>query len=185
MVTLGPVAIPIGLLLEMLGAFMMAAPDLFAGRFMVAAPDLPVVRQGARAVELEEGRRRLLDMGRLERDDARFEPVADVIADHWDAEFTAEPQAFAFDDHPGRQGPMLCVLYDEDPPQVSDEVSIRTRLGADAFDWVSDETTVYDWLGEEIVASERETEFFRGAGAAVLAIGVALQGLPSLLELVV
>mgnify|MGYP000088283933 CR=1 FL=1 len=184
MTGLGAYIIPVGLLLEMLGAFMMATPDVLSGRFLISPPDLPVVRQGIRATELEEGRRRLRELGRLDRDDRHFEEVMDVIETHWDAEFSAVPQAFVFDEHPGYQGPMLCVLYVADPPEMFGDVSIRTRLDADAFDWISDEETLYDWIGEEVVAARQQTEFFRGAGAAVLATGASLQAAPYVLEVV-
>lgn len=180
---LGAYIIPVGLLLEMTGAFMMATPDVLAGRFLFSLPDLPVVRQGVRATELEEGRRQLLDTGSLDRDDRHFEQVMQVIEKRWDGEFSAVPQAFIFDDHPGSQDPILCVLYVADPPQVFGGVSIRTRLGADAYDWITDEETVYEWLGEEIVAARRQTEFFRGVGAGVLASGASLQAAPYVLEL--
>ena len=183
MVDIGAYIIPIGLLLEMLGAFMMATPDVLSGRFLVSPPDLPVVRQGVRATELEEGRRRLRELGRLDRDDRHFEEVMGVVAEHWDAEFSAVPQAFVFDEHPGYQGPMLCVLYVADPPETFGEVSIRTRLDADAYDWVSDEATLYNWIGDEIVAARKQTEFFRGAGAAVLATGASMQAAPYVLEI--
>lgn len=183
MVDLGAYIIPIGLLFEMLGAFMMATPDVLSGRFLFSLPDLPVVRQGVRATELEEGRRRLRELGRLDRDDRHFEEVMGVVEEHWDAQFSAVPQAFIFDEHPGYQGPMLCVLYVADPPETFGEVSIRTRLDADAYDWVSDEETLYNWIGEEIVVARRQTEFFRGAGAAVLATGASLQAVPYVLEI--
>ena len=182
MTGLGAYIIPIGLLLEMLGAFMMATPDVLSGRFLLSPPDLPVVRQGVRATELEEGRRRLRELGRLDRDDRYFEEVMSVIEEHWDAEFSAVPQAFVFDEHPGYQGPMLCVLYVADPPEMFGDVSIRTRLDADAYDWVSNEETLYDWIGEEIVAARQQTEFFRGAGAAVLATGASMQAAPYVLQ---
>lgn len=137
--------IPIGLLLEMTGAFMMATPDVLAGRFFFGLPDLPVLRQGVRASELEKGRRQLLDTGTLTRDDRYFEQVMEVIREQWDGRFSAVPQSFVFDDHPGSQAPMLCVLYVSHPPQV---------------------------LGDEIAASRRQTEFFRGAG--VLAPGASI-----------
>lgn len=182
MTDLGSYIIPLGLLLEMLGAFMMATPDVLSGRFLLSPPDLPVVRQGVRATELEEGRRRLRELGRLDRDDRNFEEVMEVIETHWDAEFSAVPQAFVFDNHPGYQGPMLCVLYVADPPETFGGVSIRTRLDADAYDWVTDEETLYDWIGEEIVVARKQTEFFRGAGAGVLATGASLQAAPYVLE---
>lgn len=180
---IGSYVIPVALLLEIVGAFMMATPDVLAGRFLFSLPDLPVVRQGIRATELEEGRRQLLDTGELNRNDTHFEQVMGVIDTHWGGEFSAVPQAFVFDDHPGAQDPVLCVLYVADPPAVFGDVSIRTRLGADAYDWVGDQETVYEWLGEEIVAARRQTEFFRGAGAGLLAIGVSLQATPYLLEI--
>lgn len=183
MVNIGAYIIPIGLLLEMLGAFMMATPDVLSGRFLVSPPDLPVVRQGVRATELEEGRRRLRELGRLDRDDRHFEEVMGVVEKHWDAEFSAVPQAFVFDEHPGYQGPMLCVLYVADPPETFGEVSIRTRLDADAYDWVCDEATLYNWIGDEIVAARKQTEFFRGAGAAVLATGASMQAAPYVLQI--
>lgn len=182
MTAFGAYIIPIGLLLEMLGAFMMATPDVLSGRFLFSLPNIPVVRQGVRATELEEGRRRLRELGRLDRDDRYFEEVMDVVDEHWNAEFSAVPQAFVFDDHPGYQGPMLCVLYVADPPETFGDVSIRTRLDADAYDWVCDEETLYDWIGEEITAARRQTEFFRGAGAAVLATGASLQAVPHVLK---
>lgn len=183
MVDLGAYIIPIGLLLEMLGAFMMATPDVLSGRFLLSPPDLPVIRQGVRATELEDGRRRLRELGRLDRDDRHFEELMDVVDEHWNAGFAAVPQAFVFDEHPGYQGPMLCVLYVADPPETFGDVSIRTRLDADAYDWVCDEATLYNWIGEEIVAARRQTEFFRGAGAAVLASGASLQAAPYVLEI--
>lgn len=179
---LGAYIIPIGLLFEMTGAFMMATPDVLAGRFLFSLPDLPIVRQGVRATELEEGRRQLLDTGELDRDDKHFEQVMGVIEKRWGGTFSAVPQAFVFDDHPGNQAPVLCVLYVADPPDGFGDVSIRTRLGRDAYDWIADEETVYEWLGQEIVAARRQTEFFRGAGAAVLALGASLQATPYVLE---
>jgi hypothetical protein len=124
--------IPIGLRLEVTGAFMMATPDVLAGRFFFGLPDLPALRQGVRASELEEGRRQLLDTGTLTRDDRNFEQVMAVLRTEWDGEFSAVPQAFVFDDHPGSQAPMLCVLYVAHPPQVLGDVSIRTRLDGGA-----------------------------------------------------
>lgn len=183
MADLGAYIIPIGLLLEMTGAFMMATPDVLAGRFLFSLPDLPVVRQGVRATELEEGQRRLLDTGRLDRDDRYFEQVMRVIEQRWDGGFSAVPQAFVFDDHPGEQDPMLCVLYVADPPDVFGDVSIRTRLGADAYDWITDESTMYEWIGEEIAGARRQTEFFRGAGAGVLATGASMQAAPYVVEI--
>ncbi len=160
-----------------------ATPDVLAGRFLFSLPDLPVVRQGMRATELEEGQRRLLDTGRIDRDDRYFEQVMQVIEKRWSGEFAAVPQAFVFDDHPGEQDPMLCVLYVADPPEVFGDVSVRTRLGADAYDWVCDESTMYQWISEEIAAARRQTEFFRGAGAGVLALGASLQAAPYVLEI--
>ena len=183
MADFGAYIIPVGLLLEMTGAFMMATPDVLAGRFLFSLPDLPVVRQGMRATELEEGQRRLLDTGRIDRDDRYFEQVMQVIEERWSGEFAAVPQAFVFDDHPGEQDPMLCVLYVADPPEVFGDVSVRTRLGADAYDWVCDESTMYQWISEEIAAARRQTEFFRGAGAGVLALGASLQAAPYVLEI--
>lgn len=183
MADLGAYIIPVGLLLEMTGAFMMATPDVLAGRFLFSLPDLPIVRQGMRATELEEGQRRLLDTGRIDRDDRYFEQVMKVIEERWGGEFSAVPQAFVFDDHPGEQDPMLCVLYVADPPAVFGDVSVRTRLGADAYDWICDESTMYQWLSEEIAAARRQTEFFRGAGAGVLALGASMQAAPYVLEI--
>lgn len=183
MTDIGAYIIPVGLLLEMLGAFMMATPDVLSGRFHFPLPDLPIVRQGVRATELEEGRRRLRELGRIDRDDRYFEEVMSVVEEHWNAEFSAVPQAFVFDEHPGYQGPMLCVLYVADPPESFGDVSIRTRLDADAYDWVCDEATLYNWIGDEIVTARRQTEFFRGFGAAVLATGASMQASPYVLEI--
>lgn len=183
MADLGAYIIPVGLLLEMAGAFMMATPDVLAGRFFVTPPNLPVLRQGVRATELEEGRRQLLDTGRIDRQDSHFEQVMNVVEERWDGEFSAVPQSFVFDDHPGEQDPMLCVLYVADPPAMYADVSLRTRLDADAFDWIADESTLYEWLGEEVTAARRQTEFFRGAGAGVLALGASLQASPYVLEI--
>lgn len=57
-------------------------------------------------------------------------------------------------------------------------MSIRTRLDGGAHDWVADQETIYEWLGDETVASRRQTEFFRGAGAGVLALGASMQAAP-------
>jgi hypothetical protein len=183
MADLGAYIIPIGLLLEMTGAFMMATPDVLAGRFFFRLPDLPVLRQGVRASELEEGRRKLLDTETLNRNDRNFEQVMEVLRKQWDGEFSAVPQAFVFDDHPGSQDPMVCVLYVADPPQTFGDVSIRTRLDGGAYDWVADQETIYEWLGDEIAASRRQTEFFRGAGAGVLALGASMQAAPYVWEI--
>lgn len=182
MAELGAYIIPLGLLLEMTGAFMMAIPDVLAGRFFVTPPDLPVLRQGVRASELEEGRRQLLDTGRIDRDDSHFEQVMRVVEERWTGEFSAVPQSFVFDDHPGEQAPMLCVLYVADPPAMVADLSVRTRLDADAYDWITDESTLYEWLGQEVTAARQQTEFFRGAGAGVLALGASMQAAPHVLE---
>ncbi len=162
---------------------MMATPDVLAGRFFFGLPDLPVLRQGVRASELEEGRRQLLDNETLNRNARNFEQVMEVLRTEWDGEFSAIPQAFVFDDHPGSQAPMLCVLYVADPPQTVGDVSIRSHLDGGAYDWVADQETIYEWLGDEIVASRRQTEFFRGAGAGVLALGASMQAAPYVWEI--
>lgn len=153
----------LGLLFEMLGALVMAAPDL------------PILRRGLLATEIEEGGRRLLHQGELTRDNLRFYAVKSIVTSRWDVSFERRPQSFVFGNHPGRDEPMLCVVYDEDPPEVSDEVSIRTQLAGNEFDWVCDESTFYDWLSEEVLSSEQRSKLIRGIGAFMLAGGVGLQ----------
>lgn len=99
----------------MTGAFMMATLDVLAGRFFFGLLDLPVLRQGVRPSELEEGPRQLLDTETLTPDDRNFEQVMAVLQKQWNGEFSAVPQGFVFDDHPGSHDPMLCVLYVADP----------------------------------------------------------------------
>lgn len=153
----------LGLLMEMLGALVMAAPDL------------PILRRGLLATEIEEGGRRLLHRGELDRQDFRFFSVKSIVTQRWDGTLEDRPEAFVFGNHPGRSEPMLCVVYDDDPPEVSDEVSIRTQLAGNEFDWVCDEDTFYDWLSKEVLAAEQRSKLIRGIGALTLALGVALQ----------
>lgn len=160
-----PMLVVSGLCLDLLGAFVLAAPDL------------PGLKQRLTPEQLEEARSQFMEVGYISQDDPRFADISTVVQQHVD-ELDTSPYRFVIDHYPARGTEAMYVIHEEgglgpfDDLEDTDVIEAQER---DSFDWVGDKSVVYGWLGDEIVRMKQRARYIRGVGAVGIAGGFALQ----------
>lgn len=153
------------------------------GALVLAAPDLPGLKQRLTPEPLEEARSQFMELGYLSEGDPRYEDISSVVQQNveW---LDDSPYRLVIDHYPARGTEAMYVVYEEDGLGPFDELEDTDVVEAqerDSFDWVADKSVVYEWLGDEIVRMKQQARLIRGIGAIGIAVGFALQLLSYLL----
>lgn len=147
------------------------------GALVLAAPDLPGLKQRLTPEQLEEARSQFMELGYLSEADPRYEDVSSVMQQNveW---LDDSPYRFVIDHYPARGTEAMYVVYGKDglgPFDDLEDTGVVEAQERESFDWVADKSVVYEWLGDEIVRMKQQARLIRGVGAIGIAIGFALQ----------
>lgn len=147
------------------------------GALVLASPDLPGLKQRISPERVEEARSHLMDIGYLSEGDQRYWDILPIL--HKNVEWLDDdPYRLVIDHYPARGTEALYIVYEEDglgPYDELDDTDVLEAQERDSFDWVGDKSVVYGWIGDEIVRAERLSRLIRGIGAFGVAGGFALQ----------
>jgi hypothetical protein len=182
-----PTVVAVGLTIDIIGALLLALPDL-AVRQYLTTPN-----------KLREVRNQLFQVGHATRNGYStelFEVIEKVIESYWAGDLRDQPQEVyvkrVFPPGQGRSSEKgILVQYKSaeeaetpiertqkmDPEEYSLEEAV---FGGEDYDWVAQQTLFYQWLGEEIERLERHLTWIRTQGGIVLMGGFTLQLIASL-----
>lgn len=149
------------------------------GALLLAAPDLPVIKPKLTPERYEEARRQLLDTGYIVQGDDRYPELWSIVEEHIDA-VEEPPHRFALNFYPeqgveaiyavfekGGDGPFAGL--DDDPRKPIESIE------SEDYDWLTSRDAIYKWFGDEILRHKHRTRQIRGIGAGVLSVGFLLQ----------
>jgi hypothetical protein len=157
-----------GLILDIIGALVIAFPDLVLRRF-ITTPET-----------FTEARFRLFQLGYMIRgqaDDEQMDAITEVIESHWEAELMDEPdQILIRQRHGANSANSVAIVYDGDAEGfLGVHIPDEQRISDEKHDWIAQDVGVYEWIGDEIQRIQRRLRWFLTGGAIILLLGFALQ----------
>ena len=158
-----------GLALDIVGALVIALPDLVFRRY-ITTPET-----------LTEARYRLFQVGYMIRgqaDSEHMDAITDVIREQWEeGEVRSDPEQILIRQRWGADSAdSIALVYNGDAEGfVELHAPENQQMDEEEYDWIAQEFVLYDWMGDEIHRIQRRLRWTLTGGALILLSGFILQ----------